>query len=112
MVSMSSSDLSSVKQKHLIRPWSVDSLNGGATDVTEKPPIEKKVGTHFFLVWPPDCIYSTNCCNASLDLFCEEFPIKLHFVDGPLQAGAFTKSIAWCNRDKDSATCFCMMWFI
>ena len=34
----------------LVRPWSVDSLNGGTTDVMEKPPIEKKSRDPFFLI--------------------------------------------------------------
>ena len=28
----------------LLRPWSVESLNGGSTDELKKAPVEKKIG--------------------------------------------------------------------
>ena len=39
-----------------MRPWSVDSLDGEATDAMRKSPIEKKIRT-LFLFWPPNCLF-------------------------------------------------------
>ncbi len=37
-------DYKSYNYVHNLRPWSVDSLNGGSTDALKKAPVEKKNG--------------------------------------------------------------------
>ena len=38
------------KHRPLLRPWSVDSLDGGSTDAIRKPPIGKKIRALFFFI--------------------------------------------------------------
>ena len=50
---------------HDIRPWSVDSLNGGSTDALKKAPVEKKIMVKIWYVhiFASTCIRSTEKYN-------------------------------------------------